>query len=598
MFTLSQRLIVGCALLVAITLGLGLYSSGTLRRMTALDERTDAADRAVLALANLRDSLDREQLLDWKIAGNGEHLAAELKRQQQQTQQLFAESSVALAALDTAGAGKAAAEQQDWARALSLSPAQRTSTDAALLTDVQKLLAAETNLRVALLDEAARARATLLRRTLLAAVAGLIVSLLLATLVAVSVILPIRKTARSARRLGQGDLQQRIEWRSRDDLGTIGVELNRMAVRLRDLRETESGRKQMEYQLSDAVLQSIFEPIIVTDSKGHVLKLNQAAGELLGAAAGSRTALASTPGGEKILESVREAVSMQRAIANEGEAAILPMRIGQAQRSYRLRTTPMRDAESRLLGTVTVLEDVTEIQDTDRFKTRFLSIASNKLRGPLEKLRLSLYTLARGFGGELRPLQAELVGGAEEEAERLDDLMADLIEVSELDVGKRPVKLEKLRPINLLNDASDRFHAEASERQVTIEIHCFADLACIQGDKRALRSIFDNLIGNALRYTPAGGQIALEAEEVQDRIRFTIRDTGRGIESERLPNLFGRFNAASDEGTGLGLALVRRLVESLGGQIAVESRLGHGTSFRFTMPISTAGPSRHPVETG
>ena len=151
---------------------------------------------------------------------------------------------------------------------------------------------------------------------------------------------PLREVARSAQRIGQGDLNARIEWRSRDDLGAIAAEVNRLAVRIRDLRETETGRKQMEHQMSDAVLQSIFEPIIVTDGKGQLLKLNQAAIELLGEVASDRMALTNTPGGDKILKAVRDAVSMQRAVANEGDAALLPMRIGEAQRSYRLRTTP------------------------------------------------------------------------------------------------------------------------------------------------------------------------------------------------------------------------------------------------------------------
>ena len=115
----------------------------------------------------------------------------------------------------------------------------------------------------------------------------------------ISIIRPIRRTAAAARRIGQGDLQQRIEWRTHDDLGTIATELNRMAVRLRDLRDTEFGRKQMDQQLSDAVVQSIFEPVIVTDAKGHVLKVNQAASEVLGEAAGDRMALTNTPGGRE-----------------------------------------------------------------------------------------------------------------------------------------------------------------------------------------------------------------------------------------------------------------------------------------------------------
>ena len=155
-----------------------------------------------------------------------------------------------------------------------------------------------------------------------------------------------------------------MDWSSRDSFGVIASELNRIAVRLRESRDTEAGRRQMEFQLSDAVLQSIFEPIIVTDGKGHVLKVNQAAAELLGEAAGDRMVLANTPGGEKILSAIRDVVSMQKAVAAEDEASMLPMRIGQKERSYRLRTTPMRDSEGRLLGAVTTLEDVTSLQDT------------------------------------------------------------------------------------------------------------------------------------------------------------------------------------------------------------------------------------------
>jgi signal transduction histidine kinase len=413
-----------------------------------------------------------------------------------------------------------------------------------------------------------------------------------------SVAYPLRKTAQSARRMGQGDLQHRVEWRSRDDLGIIATELNRMSVRLRELRETEAGRRQMEYQLSSAVLQSIFEPVIVTDSKGHVLRVNQAAAEILGEAATDRMALANTPGGEKILNAIREAISLQRPIANEGDAALLPMRIGNLDRSYRLRTTPMRDAEGKLLGAVTTLEDVTQLQDIDRFKTRFLAVASRKLRDPLQKLRLALYSLSRGFGGDLSLLQRELITGAELESEQLNDLMADLIEVSELDTGNRQLKLERIRPYEALQEAYDRHLDEAKQKKIEMHIRAFADLSPIMADRRALRSIFDNLLSNALRYTPAEGMLQLEADEVKDKIQFAVRDTGPGIAAEKLPGIFGRFISGHDHGTGLGLALVRRLVESLGGQISVESRLGHGATFRFAFPVAITTETRHPVEIG
>ncbi len=268
------------------------------------------------------------------------------------------------------------------------------------------------------------------------------------------------------------------------------------------------------------------------------------------------------------------------------------------ERSYRLRTTPMRDSEGRLLGTVTTLEDVTSLQDTDRFKTQFIAVASRKLRDPLLQLRRGLYALAQGFGGALLPLQAELVASVSSETEKLDDLMGDLIEVAELDTGKRELKLEQLRPFQALGEARDRYCDGAAQKHIRVEVSAYADLSAVYADRRALRSILDNLLSNAIRYTPPDGEILITAEEIKDFVQFTVRDTGRGIEAERLSNIFDRFNAFSEQGTGLGLALVRRLVESLGGQIAVESRLGHGATFRFTLPVAVAVDVRHPVEVG
>jgi signal transduction histidine kinase len=412
------------------------------------------------------------------------------------------------------------------------------------------------------------------------------------------VLMPIRTLAKDARKIVQGNLEHRAEWSSRDSFGAIAAELNRMAVRLRELRETEAGRRQMEFQLSDAVLQSIFEPILVTDGKGQLLKVNPAAAELLGEAASDRMALANTPGGDKILSAIRSAVAMQKAVAAEGEAAMLPMRIGQQARSFRLRTMPMRDSEGRLLGTVTTLEDVTTLQDTDRFKTQFIAVASRKLRDPLLQLRRGLYALAQGFGGELLPLQAELVDAAVKEAQKLDDLMSDLIDVAEIDSGKREMQLENVRPAAMLREARDRYLDQAAQKHIQVNVRAFDDVSYVRADRRALRSILDNLLSNALRFTPPNGEIVLAAEEMKDSVQFTVRDSGRGIEAERLKTIFDRFNVFSDKGTGMGLALVRRLVESLGGQIAVESRLGNGTTFRFTLPVAVVDAVRHPVEVG
>ena len=164
--------------------------------------------------------------------------------------------------------------------------------------------------------------------------------------------------------------------------------------------------------------------------------------------------------------------------------------------------------------------------------------------------------------------------------------------------GKREPQLERLQPYIELVEARNRMTDAACARGIRMEIRAFADLSHIQADRRAVRTILDNLLSNALRYAPANGEVVLEAEERKGFIQFTVHDNGPGIAAERLSKIFDRFSSFSDGGTGLGLALVRRLVESQGGQIAVESRLGHGATFRFTLPMATAIADRHPIEVG
>ena len=589
-------------LLIAVVTGVSLLVRDSFVELGGFDASRHTADMALSSLAAVRASLAREELTAAKSVGQAEPSRLFLQ-QAGETQRLLDSATTAIGAFDPSiHVGDLQAEH---ARIIAHSKekfgvlaTELESVDTKLEQDFAalKLRHDETAANLQNRQQWLRAR--------LISICGvsIAVAIAIAALMVFLVIAPIRQTARVARRIGQNDLQQRVEWPHKDDLGAIATELNRLLLRLRELRESEAGRLQMEHHLSDAVVQSIFEPVIVTDAKGRVLKLNQAAGDLLGKGPSQQMILSSTPGGEKILNAVRMAVSMQRASAGEGEAALLPIQIGKSQRSYRVRTTPMRDSEGKLLGAVTVLEDVTELQAVDRFKTRFLSVASQKLRDPLERLRLSLYALSRGHAGDLRPLQCDLVTGAEQEVEQMTDLMADLIEVGELETGRKVMKLERVSPIYALREAVGRHRDEARKKKIDLNIRAFEDLPQIDADRRALRSILDNLLSNAIRYTPAGGSILVEATEIKDGVQFFVRDTGRGIETERLSGIFGRFSGGSGEGdgagTGLGLALVRRLTESLGGQVSVESKLGQGTTFSFTLPTSTLETGHHPVEIG
>ncbi len=615
-------MLLGGLLLLALVTGLSLLVRHSFVSLGAIDEQHRLMDQAVARLAAGKASLEREQILVERSllhlappASDGEPAVAqatpaphenEIVTQARLTQERLDVARDHLYRVSAAPNidAESAAHRLLLDRLLH-SPAE---FEARRLT-AQRLEAMDESLsqKFMLLDNQHRALAARLmneQQGLEAHLIGVCGTAILAAVVLIAgmilfTLAPLRTAARAARRIGQGDLQGRIDWQRSDELGTLATEFNRLAIRLRDLRDTETGRREMEYQLSDAVVQSIFEPVIVTDGRGQVLRLNGAARELLGNATDVRTALANAPGGDQVIAAIRSAIAQQRTVGGgEGEAALAPLSVGAGGRNFRLRATPIRDTEGHLLGAVTVLEDVTELQAVDRFKTRFLAIASQKLRDPLEKLRIAIHALSRGYAGELRPLQADVLEGASTEAQRMDDLMADLFAVAQLDSGNRTLKLEAARPLDLLREAQANAHTAAVKHGVTVEIEAAGDLRRVDVDRRAMRSIFENLLSNALRYTTTGGYIRLSATEGKHAVQFSVADTGRGIEPERLSRIFERFNSADGDGTGLGLSLVRRLVEAHGGQVAVDSRLQAGTTFTFTLPATLEQETRHPVEAG
>ncbi len=601
--SLYRRLTIGCLLLVLLVTAVSLLVRDSFLHIGAFESRVRIAESAVAGMETAQASLAQEDLLASETFFGGQQAFLRFKHHAEVTQKLLVTAARNAQAFDPSVRLKPILDEHEQVirrRSISsmrlqhLRDRQIVHIEEQWSDAVQKVRTRRDHVVKTLHGREDALRTRLITFCGLSILAALLIS----GLMMASLIRPIRRTAHSARQIGGGDLQHRVEWRSSDDFGVIAAEINRLAVRLRDLRETESGRRQMEQQLSDAVVQSIFEPVIVTDAKGHVIKLNRAAEELLGEASEDRNALATTPGGDRILGAIHNAVSMQPVSSGETDAALLPMRIGEAEHSYRLRTTPMRDAHGRLLGAVTLLEDVTSLTEVDRFKTRFLNVASQKLQEPLQRLRLSLYTLTRGYAGQLNPLQMDIAQGGEIEAEKLDDIMTDLMEVAELDIGRRELRPEKVRPLDALQDAAARHREVAQAKNIRLVVNAFEDLPYVTVDRRAMRSILDNLIQNALRYTPREGEIRLEASELPDRVQFFVIDDGRGIEAERLPTIFDRFSGTGTAGTGMGLALVRRLVESQGGQVAVESRLDHGSNFNFTLPIASAGPIRHPVEAG
>jgi signal transduction histidine kinase len=284
---------------------------------------------------------------------------------------------------------------------------------------------------------------------------------------------------------------------------------------------------------------------------------------------------------------------MQRPVTTDQDAAIVPVKIGDTARGFRLRNTPMRDPDGRLIGAITLLEEATEIRRIDRLKDEFISVASNKLRAPLHALRMALHAVAEGGIGELGEEQAELVWSARQDADQLDDLVNDLVELAEIEAGRRTLSIERLRVVDAARSVIERHRSLAESKHIELSNNIWSDMY-VMADREALKRILDNLVSNAIRHTERGGKVTLESWLRHDAVFIAIKNTGEGIPPEHLPEIFGRFvhSEGFSGATGLGLALVKRLVEVQGGQVAVESRLGEGATFTFSVPEAGSKNSR------
>jgi PAS domain S-box-containing protein len=400
---------------------------------------------------------------------------------------------------------------------------------------------------------------------------------------------PLTQLRRTTKQIAGGDLDARVDIRSHDEIGLLGAEFNRMAERIRQLRRTDLGQVILAQQTTEAAIDSLYDPVLVTDADGRVVKLNRAAEEIFGSEAENLNKhVGEIARDSRIVGAVAEAMSSQRPVAGEGAASVLPLAVDGTERAYRLRTTPMRDDEHRLVGAVTLLEDITHLSEIDRLKSEFIATASHELRTPLTSVQMGVHLLLEGAVGELNEPQLEVLAACREDCDRLERLMRDLLDLSKIEAGEAKPQLAPVNATRLVTHAAETLRLQIEAKNLDLHLEIPPDLPEVYVDRAQFERVIDNLVSNALRYTGAGGTIGISAAQREHQVAVSVSDTGSGIPPNYLPHIFDKFVQVPDAptgGAGLGLAIAKSIVEAHGGQIGVQSELGRGTTFTVTLPL-------------
>jgi two-component system phosphate regulon sensor histidine kinase PhoR len=413
-----------------------------------------------------------------------------------------------------------------------------------------------------------------LRKTLAAAaLVALAVAAVLSWLAAHLVSRNVRQLTAAARAMAAGNLALRTRIPGHDEVATLGRALDQMAGSLS--RTLEALRAERD--LLERILLGMAEGVLVVGAHGRIVMMNAALKAML--------LVAGEPEGRNVLHVIRNAdLSDMLDRARAGETPEREIELGGLMpRRVLVRTRALEHEPGSVLA---VLVDLTELKRLESVRRDFVANASHELRSPLTTIRAAAETLesasddpegARHF--------IELIM---RNAERLQHLVDDMLELSRIESREMALQLEVVG-LEAVAERSVAQHLPLAQQKGIALAH-EPGMPSVRADRRALEQVLGNLLDNALKYCPAGAVVRVSAAAENGRVRVSVVDNGPGIAPPHLERIFERFyrvdagRSRELGGTGLGLAIVKHLVETMGGTVAVESRVGAGSTFSFTLP--------------
>lgn len=384
-----------------------------------------------------------------------------------------------------------------------------------------------------------------------------------------------------------------------DELASLGRALSETSDRLKEtIASLSAGQSR-----TAAILESMAEGVAVVGADERVIFSNGAFAQILGLgesepATGRGLMLVELVRQSELLVLVKKALAERRRV--ESDVTVGTLR----PRTFAVTAAPVEAAQPdnfdggvkgnlprETLGAVLVLHDISELRRLERVRRDFVANVSHEFKTPLTAIRGFAETLLSG-ALEDADHRARFVEIIREHAERLTRLTDDLLRLSKMEAGQFALEFKPVDAAELLTSCMDTARFGAEEKRLQIELHCPTKMPAVRGDAGRLRDAIQNLLDNAVQYTPPGGRIVVSANAKNGDMVFDVSDNGIGIPQADLERIFERFYRVDDArsreagGTGLGLAIVKHIVEAHTGKIWVESTVGEGSSFHFSIPIA------------
>ena len=392
---------------------------------------------------------------------------------------------------------------------------------------------------------------------------------------------PLKSKAKVLGVLVLGTYEQRLLAAQEIDLltsvgNTIGVAIENATLYESILRD----RNQ-----SQAILCTMAEGIVVRDSENRIILVNPAAEELLNLKLGD---VLGKDADNYLGVKKKDIEEAERKEASGEVVAPMTRKIGDRVLSINVRL--IKTADGQRLGAVCAIRDITELARVDQMKTEFVSTVSHELRTPLTSIKGYVDLVVDGEAGEINETQRGFLGIVQSNTDRLVGLINDLLDISRIESGRLQLNITALALDPVIAEVAVSLRNQIEEKKLSLELALPQEPLQVRGDRARIIQVLTNLLSNAYKFTPEGGKISVSAKVTDSQVRVDVADTGTGISAQDQKKLFTKFFRVDSSttreigGTGLGLAIAKSIVEMHGGKLWVESKIGKGSTFSFTLP--------------
>lgn len=398
---------------------------------------------------------------------------------------------------------------------------------------------------------------------------------------------PITRLINSANDIRAGNLDLVVKIDSHDEIGQLSGAFNSMAESLRKARRTREAKLA---QIQDTVQQafnSLPDPVAVVNLDGQV----EVATELAASAFGLRpnTLVQNLPF-DWLVPLFHSALKKGDPTVSKGNTTSIQCFLNGEERYFCPKAVPIMDRDKQPTAVMLTISDVTQQRQQDDLKRGVIATVSHELKTPLTSVRMAIHLLLDEDLGVLNEKQLEVLIAAEEDSERLNRTLENLLDIGRIESGKARLDFQPMSAHILALDSVEPFRSGCQDRGIRMVVELPDDLPEVWADPTRATHVFSNLFSNALKYTNPGGTITISAHADEEFVYFSVSDTGKGMSERYLQAIFEQFFRVPDQeaesGAGLGLAIAKEIVEAHGGSITVKSRESEGSVFTFSLQRS------------